>query len=64
MVIIEPDKLSTSDTKLNLRINKDLKRTFHIECVKRDISMAYLIKDYIRKQLRYWQEQERKNKVR
>ncbi len=52
------------DGRLDLRINQELKRQFHIECVKRDISMAYLIKDYIEKQLNFWQEQERKNNVR
>ena len=40
-------------------MSKDLKRIFHVECVKRDITMSYLIKDYIKKQLNFWQKQER-----
>jgi hypothetical protein len=48
-----------SDTKMILRMSKDLKRIFHVECVKRDITMSYLIKDYIKKQLNFWQKQER-----
>jgi hypothetical protein len=52
------------DGKLDIRINRELKKRFRVECVKRDISMAYLIKDYIKKQLAFWQEQERKNNVR
>jgi|APSaa5957512493_1039668.scaffolds.fasta_scaffold262083_2 hypothetical protein len=47
------------DDKLDMRIEKALKRRFHIECVKRDVSMAYMIKDYIKKQLRFWEKQER-----
>lgn len=53
-----------NDTKLMLRINRDLKRNFHLECVKRDVSMSYLIKDYIAKQLRYWEQQDKKERVR
>lgn len=56
--------MNIHDVKLDMRIEKDLKRRFHIECVKRDVSMAYMIKDYIRKQLRFWEEQERQKGVR
>jgi hypothetical protein len=56
--------MNNHDDKLDMRIEKALKRRFHIECVKRDVSMAYMIKDYIRKQLRFWDEQERKKGVR
>lgn len=54
---------SALDSKLILRISKDLKRTFRVECTKRDLSMSYLVKDYIKKQLNFWQEQEREKNV-
>lgn len=56
--------MNDHDDRFDMRIQKDLKRRFHIECVKRDVSMAFMIKDYIAKQLRFWKEQERKNSVR
>ena len=48
---------------LVLRIPKDLRQTFKLECTKREVTMAYLIKDYIKKQLKFWAEQEHREKM-
>jgi len=45
-------------TTFLIRVPHDLKKRFVIECRMRDTNASHMIRDYIKKQLKYWDQQQ------
>ena len=45
-------------TLMSFRLPKDLRRRFQSACKLRDVPASYLIRDYMEKQISYWEKQD------